>query len=115
LHQYLLEQGDLAFLVQTATYPAEVNLATPRANLQGGLDSVAKNMDGGKWTSVEWTTHQGLPAVAAVGVRGAKAIRSFLVLQGRQLVTLTYVGPMSSAQSPDVDRFIGSLRLAPIR
>jgi hypothetical protein len=46
-------------------------------------------------------------------VRSGKAIRSFLVLRGRQIVSLTYAGPIGSAQSADAVRFIGSLKLDP--
>lgn len=111
MHQYLLEQGEIAFVVQSAVYPTEVNVSNPRANLQGGLDNAAKNMDGGKWASIDWTTHQGLTAVGAVGVRSGHAIRSFSVLKGRQIFTLTYAGPTGTAQSPDAEQFVGSLRV----
>jgi hypothetical protein len=84
-----------------------------KANLQGGLDNAAKNMEGGKWASVGWQSHQGLTAVDAIGVRGEHAIRSFSVMKGRQIVTLTYAGPPGSARSADVDRFVGSLRIGP--
>ena len=113
MHQYLLEQGDVAYVVQSAVYPTEVNVSNPRANLQGGLDNAAKNMEGGKWASVDWGTHQGLTAVTAVGVRSGHAIRSFSVLKGRQIFTLTYAGPAGTAQSPDVERFASSLRISP--
>jgi hypothetical protein len=113
MHQYILEQGDLAYVVQMATYPAEVDLANPRANLQGGLDNAAKSMDGGKWARIDWLMHQGHMAVSAVGVRRGSAVRSFAVLNGRRIVTLTYAGPIGSAQSPAADRFIGSLKLDP--
>ena len=42
MHQYVFEEADLAYVVWTAIYPNEVNLGNPRANLQGGLDNVAK-------------------------------------------------------------------------
>jgi hypothetical protein len=111
MHQYVLEQGDLAFVVQTALYPDEVDLANPRANLQGGLDNTAKNMEGGRWASVDWATQQGHPAVGAVGVCKGRAVRSFSVLAGRRIVALTYAGPPGTANAPDVDRFIGSLKI----
>jgi hypothetical protein len=113
MHQYLLEQGAVAYVVQTAVYPADVNVSNHRANLQGGLDNAARNMEGGKWASIGWTTHQGLTAVDAVGVRDSHAIRSYSVMKGRQIVTLTYAGPAGSARTADVDRFIGSLRVGP--
>ena len=113
MHQYVVNRGDLAYLVWSATYPAEVNVARPRDNLQGGLDNAAKGMEGGRWANIDWLTHQGHVAVDAVGVRRGKAVRSFLVLKGRQIVTLTYAGPIGSAQSADAVRFIGSLKLDP--
>jgi hypothetical protein len=111
MHQYLLELGSVAYVVQTAVYPADVNVSNHKANLQGGLDNAAKNMEGGKWASVGWVTHQGLTGVDAIAVRGEHAIRSFSVMKGRQIVTLTYAGPPGSAKSPDVDRFMASLRV----
>src|SRR5262245_28343262 len=113
MHQYLLEQGAVAYVIQTAFYPADVNVTNHRANLQGGLDNAAKNMEDGKWASVGWTTHQGLTAVDAVGVRDSHAIRSYSVMKGRQIVTLTYAGPAGSARTADVDRFVASLRVGP--
>ena len=112
MHQYLLEVGDIAYVIQTAVYPNDVNVANPRANLQGGIDNAAKNMEGGKWASVDWVVHQGLTAVDAVGVRTGNAIRSFSVMKGRQIYTLTYAGPTGTARAPDVDRFVASLRIA---
>jgi hypothetical protein len=111
MHQYLLEQGDVAYAVQTSTYPADVNVSNARAVLQGGLDNAARNMEGGKWASIAWATHQGLPAADAVGARGNLAIRSFSVVKGRQIVTLTYAGPAGSTASTDASRFIASLRI----
>ena len=112
MHQYLLELGSVAYVVQTAVYPADVNVSNHKANLQGGLDNAAKNMEGGKWASIDWSTRQGLTAVDATGVRQGFAIRSFSTMKGRQIVTLTYAGPAGTARSPDADRFVGSLRMA---
>ena len=113
MHQYLLEQGNVAFVAQTAAYPDDVNVSNPRANLQGGLDNAAKNMEGGKWISIDWLTHQGLVASDAVGSKGGNAIRSISVMKGRQIFTLTYAGPPGTARSADVNRFVGSLRVGP--
>jgi hypothetical protein len=113
MHQYLHEQGAVAFVVQTVVYPSDVNVSSPQVNLQNGLDNAARNMDGGKWASVEWIKHQGLTAADATGARGGSEVRSLLVIKGRQLVTLTYAGPPGSARSDDANRFIASLRLAP--
>jgi hypothetical protein len=113
VHQYLLEQGDVAYIVQAATYPDDINVSNPRINLQGGLDNLAKGMEGAKWASVDWVTHQELTAADAVGVRSGHAIRSFSVMKGRQVFTLIYAGVPGTARSADVNRFIGSLRIAP--
>ena len=113
MHQYLFEQGPVAYVVQSAIYPGDVDVSNHRVNLQGGLDNAAKNMEGGKWESVGWVTHQGLTGVDAVGVRGEHAIRSFSVMKGRQIFTLTYAGTPGTARSADVNRFIASLRVGP--
>ncbi|MBO0742941.1 MAG: hypothetical protein J2P51_16135, partial [Hyphomicrobiaceae bacterium] len=113
VHQYLLEQGDVAYIVQTATYPEDINVSNPRTNLQGGLDNLAKSMEGAKWMSVDWVSHQGLTASDAVGARSGHAIRSFSVMKGRQVFTLIYAGEPGTARSADVNRFVASLRVSP--
>ena len=113
MHQYLLEQGPVAYVIQSSTYPADVDVTRHRVNLQVGLDGAAKNIDGGKWASLDWVTHQGLTGVDAIGKRGDHAIRTFSVMKGRQIVTLSYAGPAGSARSGDVDRFVASLRVGP--
>ncbi len=113
VHQYLLEHGDAAYIVQTAVYPEDINVANPRVNLQGGLDNLAKGMEGAKWASVDWVSHQGLTAADAVGARNGHAVRSYSVMKGRQVFTLIYAGTPGTARSPDVNRFIASLRVAP--
>ena len=113
VHQYLLEQGDVAYIVQMATYPEDINVSNPRTNLQGGLDALAKSMEGAKWTSVDWLSHQGLTASDAVGTRSGHAIRSFSVMKGRQVFTLIYAGEPGTARSADVNRFVASLRVSP--
>ena len=113
MHQYLLEQPDVSWVAQTAIYPSDINVSNQRTNLQGGLDNAGKNMESGKWASIGWVTLQGLTAVDAVGERGNHAIRSFSVMKGRQIFTLTYAGPVGSARTPDVDRFIASLHIGP--
>ena len=109
MHQVLVELGPTAFVVQTAAYPMEVNVSKPRANLQGGLDSAAKNMKEGKWEKVAWGKHRGLEAVEAIGEREGHAIRSYSVMKGHRIVTLTYAGPLGSAQSKEATRFFKSL------
>jgi hypothetical protein len=111
MHQYMAEVGDIAYVVQTAIYPSDVDTTKPRANLQTALDNAARNMDGSKWASIDWPARQNLTAYDAVGVRKGFAIRSFSTMKGRQIITLTYAGPAGSAAFPDADRFVGSLRM----
>lgn len=111
MHSYVFEQNATTFQVQTALYPRDVNIGYPQANIQGGLDNAAKGMEGGKWVNVSWTRHQGFTAADAIGVRSGHAIRVYSVVKGARLVTLTYVGPPDSARSPDVERFLKSLKL----
>lgn len=111
MHQYAFERGGATFQVQTAQYPKDVNVFQPQANIQVGLDSAARSLEGGKWATVGWTRHQGFTAADAVGIRSGHAVRVFSVLKGARLVTLTYVGPPDSARSADVERFLKSLKL----
>jgi hypothetical protein len=110
-HQYMLEQGETAYVIHTAVYPSEVTIRSPRVNLQGGLDEAAKSMDGGKWASIDWKTRERLTAADAVGTRGAHEIRALSLIKGRQMFTLTYLGPAGSTRSPEAERFLASLRL----
>jgi hypothetical protein len=113
LHQYLLEQGKAAYIVQWAVYPDDINVANPRANLQGGLETLAKGMEGAKWASVDWISFQALTAVDAIGTRSGHAIRSFSAMKGSQVFTLIYAGAPGTARSDDVNRFVASLRIGP--
>jgi hypothetical protein len=107
-YNYIAEEGGRAFVVQTATYPSDVNLSKPKANLQAGLDSAASQMEGGKWANVRWTSYQGQPATDARAMRPPFEVRNFSVIKGRTIFTLTYAGPPGTAQSADVNRFINS-------
>lgn len=108
-HNYVGELGGRAFVLQTATYPDDVDLSNPKSNLQSGLDSAAGQMDGGKWTDVKWGTYQDVATTDAVGTRAPFQVRNFAVIKGRTIYTLTYAGPPGTAQLADVDRFIKSL------
>lgn len=110
MHQYVFEKDATVFQLQTAVYPKDVYVQ-PQFNIQAGLDSSAKSLEGGKWADVNWTRYQGLVAADAVGVRAGHAVRVFSLLKGQRLVTLTYVGPADSARSSDVERFIKSLKV----
>lgn len=109
---YLVEAGEEAFVVQTAVFPASVDTSNPRGNLQAGLDNAMKGMDGKAWSSVQWTTVQGMVAVDVVGARNGHAIRTLSLMDGPRIVALTYAGPPGSATSSNATRFVKSLRLA---
>jgi hypothetical protein len=112
MHQLIVELDDSAFVVQSAVYPSSVDLSDPRANLQGGLDNAAKGHDGGRWLEVNWTMRQGLQAVDGVARRGDTVIHNFSLLNGRQIIALTYAGPLGTERSAEVNRFIDSMRVA---
>ena len=111
MHTYVALRDAATFQVQTTVYPRDVTLI-PQVNIQAGLDSAAKSMEGGKWASVTWVRHQGLMAADAVGVRSGTAVRVLSLIKGARLVMLTYVGPPDSARSPDVERFLKSLKIS---
>ena len=114
MHQYQLEQGQTGYVVQYVVYPKDVNVANAQTVLQASLERTAKGMDGGKWASIAFPRHQGLPAADAVALRAGSEIRSYSVLKGRQLFSLVYVGPPGSARSADAERFVASLKLGPL-
>jgi len=112
MHQYLVEAGDRAYVVQTAVYPSSTKITNPKLNLQNGIDNAAKGMQGGKWENVRWLKHQGLQAVEAVGIdKDGNAIRNYSLLKGNRIIALTFAGPPGSALGPDANRFVGSLKV----
>lgn len=111
MHVYVVDQGDAAYVIQTAVYPTDVDVSSPKTNLQAGLDNAAKNMKDGEWTSVRWLEHQGLVAVDVLGTRAELELRNYSVMKGSQIFSLTYAGPPGSARTPNVDRFVNSLQI----
>ena len=112
-HQYQLEYGGSAYVVQFVAYPKDVVVADPQWVLQQALDRTAAGMEGGKWTSTNFVKLKGALSVNAVGQRGGSEVRSYMVLKGRQLFTLVHIGTAGSAGSPDAERFVASLKIAP--
>ena len=112
MNVYLLDLGGTAYAIQTSVYPPDVNVSVPKANLQAGLDNAAKNMKDGKWTRITWVQHQGLVAVDALGIRDGLEVRNYSVMNGSQILSLTYAGPEGSGSTPQVDRFVQSLLIA---
>lgn len=113
-HSYSLEYRRLSFVAQTALYPAEVDVAKPRVNLQMALDDRAQRIQGNKWTQVDWKQVQGAPAVESIGpIAGGSALRQLVVLKGRRFVSLGYLAPADAMRAPEAERFFRSLRLLP--
>jgi hypothetical protein len=112
MHVYLVDQGDTAYVIQTAIYPSDVDVSSPKTKLQAGLDNAAKKMKDGKWTSVDWLEHQGLVAVDALGTSAELEVRNYSVIKGSQIFSFTYVGPLGSARTAGVDRFVKSLQIS---
>ena len=111
-HSYSLEYRRLSFVAQSALFPADVDVRQPRANLQSALDDRAQRLAGAKWTSVDWKTVQGAPAVESTGpLAGGNALRQLVVLKGRQYVSLGYLAPADALRAPEAERFFRSLRL----
>ncbi|MBP6767485.1 MAG: hypothetical protein KA171_06855 [Reyranella sp.] len=111
-HSYSLEYRRLSFVAQSALDPADVDVRQPKLNLQSAIDDRAQRLAGGKWTSVDWKTLQGAPAVESVGpLAGGNALRQLVVLKGRQYVSLGYLAPADAMRAPEAERFFRSLRL----
>jgi predicted secreted Zn-dependent protease len=111
-HSYSLDYRRLAFVAQTALYPADVDVRQPKLNLQSVLDDRAQRLMGGKWTSVDWRDVQGVPAAESVGsVQGGSVLRQLVLLKGRRYVSLAYLAPADASRTPESDRFFKSLRL----
>jgi hypothetical protein len=111
-HQYQLDHGGSAYVVQFVAYPKDVVVADQQWVLRQALDRTAAGMDGGKWTSTNFVKLKGALAVDAMGQRGGNEVRSYMVLKGRQLFTMIHIGGAGSAASPDTERFMASLKIA---
>jgi hypothetical protein len=111
-HSYSLEYRRLSFVAQSALYPADVDVRQPKVNLQSALDDRAQRLAGAKWTSVDWKTVQGAPAVESIGpLAGGNALRQLVLLKGRRYVSLGYLAPADAMRAPEAERFFRSLRL----
>ncbi|MGQ3297227.1 hypothetical protein [Reyranella sp.] len=111
-HSYSLEYRRLSFVAQSALYPADVDVRQPKLNLQSALDDRAQRLAGGKWTSVDWKTVQGAPAVESIGpLAGGNALRQLVLLKGSRYVSLGYLAPADAMRAPEAERFFRSLRL----
>lgn len=107
VHRYIVEINQRAFVAQGGTYPWNVDVSDPRAKLEADLVTAARDLNDGKWIEVKWSD---LPGVEAIGRREGSVVRSYSRLIDADFITLTYAGPPGSERSPEVERFIASLR-----
>jgi hypothetical protein len=112
-HSYSLDDRRLAFVAQTALYPADVDVRQPKLNLQAVLDDRAQRLAGGKWTKIDWRQMSGAPAAESIGsVAGGNVLRQLVLLNGRRYVSLACLAPAADAlRTPEAERFFKSLRL----
>lgn len=114
LHSYLLTQGPIDYVVQTETYPPDIDVAQPQAVLQAALDATASYLVGGKWDKISWTQVQGAPAAEVLGTfKDRRVFRNLVVLKGHQFYSLGFRGPLGMNRLADTDRFFASLKVTP--
>jgi len=112
LHSYSLEAGSTSYVLQTALYPADVDVGDPRRLLQTALDDRAKVLEGGKWSKVDWRTVAGVTAADSTGpLKGGNGLRQLVLLKGRRLVSLAFMGPAASMTGTEAERFFKSLKM----
>jgi hypothetical protein len=110
LHSYSLEAGGNSYVVQTALYPADVDVGDPRRLIQTALDDRARVLEGGKWSRVDWRSVAGATAVESAGpLTNGNALRQLVLLKGSRLVTLAFMGP--AATGAEAERFFKSLKM----
>jgi len=114
LHSYLLTRGPIDYVVQTETYPVDIDVVRPQAVLQAALDATAPYLATGKWDKIAWTQVQGAPAAEALGTfKDGRVFRNLVVLKGRQFYSLGFRGPLGMNKLADTDRFFASLKVTP--
>jgi hypothetical protein len=74
------------------------------------LAQFGKTLDGGRWTSLIWEKREGLLVGDGVGVQSGHDVRYVAAAKGALVIDLVYEGPIGTARSSDVHRFMGSLR-----
>lgn len=109
LRSYVIFESSRAFVIQTMTYPQDVDVSNPQVHLQKTLDIRERGVIVGKWASVTWKTGPGFTSVDLVGRSADRDIHDYYLMKGSQLFYVFYSGPFGTAQSADVNRFINSL------
>lgn len=112
LHSYSLENGGNSFLVQTALYPADVDVSQPRSILQAALMGRVQQLVGRQWTRTDWREFSGAAAVESIGaLQGGNALRQLNLLKGRRYASLAFLGNAAAATGGEAERFFKSLKL----
>jgi hypothetical protein len=112
LHSYSLEVGGYSYVVQTALYPGDVDVAQPRRLIQAALDDRAKVLETRKWSKVEWRDTAGGAAADSSGpLKGGNALRQLALLKGRRFVSLAFMGAAASMTGFEAERFFKSLKM----
>jgi len=110
LHSYSLESGGFSYVVQTALYPADVDVTQPRRVLQAALDGRASQLASRRWDRADWREVDTVASVESIGtVRPGAMLRLLSLLKGRRFVSLAFLGP--SVNGPEANRFFQSLKL----
>jgi len=109
LHSYSLEAGGYSYVVQTALYPADVDVSQPRRLIEAALDDRAKALETGKWSKVDW--RDSAAADSTGPLKGGAALRQLVLLKGRRFVSLAFMGSPSSTTGVEAERFFKSLKM----
>lgn len=110
LHSYSLESGGFSYLVQTALYPPDVDVAQPRRVLQASLDGRAQQLASRRWDRTDWRELGTGATVEAVGtVRAGTMLRLLTLLKERRYVSLAFLG--ANVDGSEANRFFKSLKL----
>jgi hypothetical protein len=112
LHSYSLEVGGYSYVVQTALYPGDVDVAQPRRLIQAALDDRAKVLEARKWSKVDWRDISGNQAADSTGLlKGGNALRQLVLLNGQRFVSLAFMGAAASMTGFEAERFFKSLKM----
>lgn len=111
LHFYAAEHLGRLFAVETAICPPELQHWSAYTRILERMVMIEKNLDGKKWSNIDWKQHQGRTAVDAVGLVGGREVRVLITTQGQQVFTAFYNGPIGTARSIEVNYYIGSLNI----
>ncbi len=111
-HQYIVgnDHGKRIFIATTIVYPSPEIIRDQAKSLQIFADSMQEGMDSKKWTTVRSTEMRGRPALDTTGVREGSDVRSFMVVNDRQLVSLILIAPKGQMKAADAERFIESVK-----